>query len=331
VDPSSLRIVFMGSASFAVPSLAALADAGFVVPLVVTRADKPSGRGLEMAETPVKRLAVARGLPVIQPKTLRTAEVQAEIAAAGADLIVVAAYGRILPPEILDPPRFGCINVHGSLLPRWRGAAPVQWSVIRGDPETGITIMRMDPGLDTGPILSKAATPIAPDDTAATVYDRLAAMGPALLLEALAGVVDGRLQARPQDDSLATLAPPLQKETGRIDWARGSREVADLVRGVEPWPGAYTYGAKNLRLRVFPFLVAVPGASAPALGEAPGTVLSVDADGAVVRTGDGAVRIGEIQPAGSRRMTAREAAAGRRLQVGDVLGSGPESAAMETP
>lgn len=326
MDPTSLRIVFMGSASFAVPSLAALADAGFVIPLVVTRADKPSGRGLELSETPVKRLAVARGLPILQPKTLRTVEVQDQIAAARADLIVVAAYGRILPPEILDPPRFGCINVHGSLLPRWRGAAPVQWSVIRGDPETGITIMRMDPGLDTGPILLKAATPIAPDDTAATVYDRLAAMGPALLLEALAGVIDGTLQAVPQDATLATLAPPLQKETGRIDWTRSSREIIDLVRGVEPWPGAYTYGTKDVRLRVFPVVTAERDTPATP----PGTVLLVDADGAVVRTGDGAVRIREVQPAGSRRMTAREAAAGRRLQVGDVLGQGPEAAAVET-
>lgn len=326
MDPTSLRIVFMGSASFAVPSLAALADAGFVIPLVVTRADKPSGRGLELSETPVKRLAVARGLPILQPKTLRTVEVQDQIAAARADLIVVAAYGRILPPEILDPPRFGCINVHGSLLPRWRGAAPVQWSVIRGDPETGITIMRMDPGLDTGPILLKAATPIAPDDTAATVYDRLAAMGPALLLEALAGVIDGTLQAVAQDATLATLAPPLQKETGRIDWTRSSREIIDLVRGVEPWPGAYTYGTKDLRLRVFPSLKAEIDTPATP----PGTVLLVDGDGAVVRTGDGAVRICEVQPAGSRRMTAREAAAGRRLQVGDVLGQGPEAAAVET-
>jgi len=325
VVPSSLRVVFMGSASFAVPSLAALADAGFVLPLVVTRADKPSGRGLELSQTPVKQLAVARGLPVFQPKTLRTPEVQAEIAAARPDLIVVAAYGRILPPEILDLPPLGPINVHGSLLPRWRGAAPVQWSVIRGDPETGITIMRMDPGLDTGPMLLRAATPIAPEDTAGTVYDRLAAMGPALLLQALAGVVDRTIEPVPQDDSLATLAPPLKKETGRIDWARPSREIADLVRGVEPWPGAYTYGAKNLRLRLFPFAQPVPDAPAAPSG----TVLAIDAEGALVRTGDGAVRLRDVQPAGSRRMTAREAAAGRRWSVGDVLGDGPESAPRE--
>ncbi len=321
MTPSSLRIVFMGSASFAVPSLQALADAGFALPLVVTRADKPSGRGLEVSETPVKKLASALGLPLLQPKTLRTPEVQGAIAQARPDLVVVAAYGRILPPEVLDLPRFGCINVHGSLLPRWRGAAPVQWSVIRGDPRTGVTIMRMDPGLDTGPMLLKGATPIAPDDTAATVYDRLAAMGPALLLQALEGVVDGTMTAVPQDEALATLAPPLKKEDGRIDWARTSREVADRVRGVEPWPGAYTYGAKDLRLRVFPFAQAVPDAS----GAAPGTVLSVDAEGAKVRTGDGAVLLRDLQPAGSRRMTAREAAAGRRLSVGDVLGPGPEA------
>jgi len=170
-------------------------------------------------------------------------------------------------------------------------------------------------------MLLKGATPIAPDDTAATVYDRLAAMGPALLLQAVAGIVDGTMQAEPQDDALATLAPPLKKEDGRIDWTRPSREVADLVRGVEPWPGAYTYGAKDLRMRVFPFVRPVQDAS----GAAPGTVLSVDADGARVRTGDGAVLVRDVQPAGSRRMSAREAAAGRRLAVGDVLCPGPEA------
>ncbi len=316
MEAQSIRLVFMGSASFAVPSLAALVDAGFQIPLVLTRADKPSGRGLELTQTPIKRLAIQRGLAVIQPKTLRTPEVHELIAAERADIIIVAAYGRILPSEILDMPRFGCLNVHGSLLPRWRGAAPVQWSVIRGDCETGITIMRMDPGLDTGPILLTESTPIAPEDTSATVYDRLAVMGPNLLLRAIAGVVDGRLPSLPQDDSRATLAPPLQKETGLVDWARSSREVSDLIRGVEPWPGAYTFAAKGVRLRIFPFLTAVADTS----GSAPGTVLALDGDAVVVRTGDGAVRFCDVQPAGSRRMSAREAAAGRRIAVGDRLG-----------
>lgn len=321
MDPARLRIVFMGSATFAVPSLQALCDAGHDVALVLTRADKPVGRGLELSRTPVKKLALALGLPLLQPKTLRDAAVQADIAAARPDVIVVVAYGRILPPEVLDVPPLGCINVHGSLLPRWRGAAPVQWSVIRGDPVTGITIMRMDPGLDTGPMLLQASTPVAPDDTAATVYDRLAAMGPPLLLQALAGVAAGTLPATTQDDASMTLAPPLKKEDGRIDWTLPGREIADLVRGVEPWPGAYTYGARDLRLRVFPFVQPVADDSA----FAPGTVLALEGDALRVRTGDGALLLRDLQPAGSRRMGARDLVAGRRVSVGDVLGAGPEA------
>jgi methionyl-tRNA formyltransferase len=313
------RILFLGSASFAVPSLAALVDAGYEVPLVVTRPDKPSGRGLEVSQTPVRKFAVERGLPVFQPPGVRTPEVHAVLRDAAPDVAVVAAYGRILPRDILDLPPRGCVNVHGSLLPKYRGAAPIQWAVIRGEAETGVTVMRMDEGLDTGPILSVSATPVRTDDTAATLFDRLADLGAALLARTLPAVLDGTASATPQDGSLATLAPILTKDAGRIDWFWPGTRVADLVRGVEPWPGAFTFTPAGVRLRVFPFVAADVGHDG-----VPGQVLAIDGDGMVVRAGDGAVRVAQVQPAGSRRMSPRELAAGRRLAVGDVLGDGPQ-------
>lgn len=321
MDPSSVRMTFMGSASFAVPSLAALAAAGYRIVQVVTRVDKPRGRGLEIARTPVAERAEALGLPVFQPRTLRTPEVFEALRDAAPDVIVVAAYGRILPPEVLALPRHGCVNVHGSILPRYRGAAPVQWAVIRGESETGVTLMRMDEGLDTGPILAIRTTPIADDDTAATVYDRLAGIGAELLAASLPGILDGTIAPVPQDPAAATLAPPLEKDVGAIDWTAPSRTVRDLVRGVEPWPGAFTTTPAGLRLRVFPPVAREIGGGFDGV---PGQVLEVDRDGMVVRTGDGAVRVREVQPAGSRRMDARDAVAGRRVRIGDVLAPPPK-------
>jgi len=317
------RIVFMGSASFAVPALRALVASGYDVALVVTRQDKPSGRGLEVSETPVKKAAAAAGLPVFQPATLRTPEVRQALRDARPDLMVVAAYGRILPPEVLAiPPRLpsgacGCLNVHGSLLPKYRGAAPIQRAVIDGETETGVSIMAMDEGLDTGPVIEAAATHIREDDTAATLFDRLAAMGADLLARTIPPALAGTAVPRPQDETRATLAPILRKEAGAVDWSRSWRAVADLVRGVEPWPGAYTLTPAGVRLRVFPFLRRAVGS----LG-VPGEVLAVERDGMVVKCGEDAVLVAEVQPAGSRRMTPREAAAGRRVAVGDVLGPG---------
>lgn len=319
MDPAALRVTFMGSASFAVPSLVALVEAGYRVVQVVTRLDKPRGRGLEIARTPIAERATALGLPLFQPKTLRTPEVLEALRAAAPDLIVVAAYGRILPAEVLALPRFGCVNVHGSILPKYRGAAPVQWAVIRGEAETGVTLMRMDEGLDTGPILAIRTLPIGERDTAATVYDRLADLGAEALVACLPGILDGSIPPVPQDSDGATLAPPLDKDVGAIDWAAPSRVVRDLVRGVEPWPGAFTNTPAGLRLRVFPPVVPEIGGGFDGV---PGQVLGVDRDGMVVRTGDGAVRVLHVQPAGSRRMDARDAVAGRRVRVGDVLGPG---------
>jgi len=229
----------------------------------------------------------------------------------------VVAYGRILPPDVLAIPVHGCINVHGSLLPKYRGAAPIQWSVINGDTETGVTIMLMDEGCDTGPILLQRAIPIAQTETAGTLFERLAPMGASLLLEALSGVLAGTLDQVPQDSVKATAAPILAKEVGLIDWSRSADQVCNLVRGTDPWPGAYTFTDKGLRLRILPFLESV------SLVGQPGKILGIDAHGMVVATHDKAVLIREIQPAGGRRMAPRELAAGRRIAKGDQLG-GPE-------
>jgi methionyl-tRNA formyltransferase len=317
MDPSALRVTFMGSAAFAVPSLSAMAAAGYRLVQVVTRADKPRGRGLDLARTPIAERATALGLPLFQPRTLRTPEVLEALREAAPDLVVVAAYGRILPPEVLALPRYGCVNVHGSILPKYRGAAPVQWAVIRGESETGVTLMQMDEGLDTGAVLAVRATPISDEDTAATVTDRLAELGAALLVESLPGIMDGSTAPVPQDDAAATLAPPLEKGDGAIDWTASSRTVRDRVRGVEPWPGAFTMTQGGLRLRVFPPVLREIGGGFEGV---PGQVLGADREGMVVRTGDGAVRVLEVQPAGSRRMEARDAVAGRRVRVGDILG-----------
>jgi len=312
----------MGSADFAVPSLRALVEAGFDIPLVVTRADKPKGRGLDMATTPVKRLAIELGLNLFQPPGLKKPERQQVIREARPDLIVVAAYGRILPADVLSIPprlpggRYGCVNVHGSLLPKYRGAAPIQWAVIRGEAESGVTIMAMDEGMDTGPILATRPITIEAHDTAGTLFDSLATTGAELLADNLEGILDGSVHPIDQDESLATMAPMMKKNDGAIDWSRPWRDVANLVRGVEPWPGAYTFTPGGLRLRVFPFLEAAVGTSG-----APGEVLSINRDGMVVCTGEGAVLVREIQPAGRRRMTPLELANGRKIATGDVMGA----------
>lgn len=315
----AVRVIFMGSASFAVPSLLALINAEYDVALVVTREDKRAGRGLALSETPVKQAALARGLRLFQPPNLRgVASVLAEVRP---DLVVVAAYGRILPADVLAiPPRlpggaYGCLNVHASLLPRWRGAAPIQWSILQGDSETGVSIMSMDEGLDTGPVLASARTPIRAADTAATLLERLAAMGAELLVRTIPLALAGDMQPVPQDETLATFAPALKKDFGAIDWSLPWHRVSDLVRGLEPWPGAYTFTPTRVRLRIFPFLERV------ALSDGvPGQILAIERHGMVVRCGDDSVRIAVVQPAGSRRMTPWEVAAGRRIAVGDVLG-----------
>ena len=309
---SRYRVVFMGTPAFAVPSLDALARTEEVT-LVVTNPDRPAGRGQALAVPPVKQEAQRLGIPVFQPEKAKDPVSVARIAAERPDLIVVAAYGQILPPSLLDIPRYGCINVHASLLPRYRGAAPINWAIVRGETVTGITIMKMDPGMDTGPMLHTREEPIGEEDTAETVLPRLAALGAEALTEALGKHHAGTLTETPQDGEQATYAPMLKKEHGRIDWGRPAREVRDLVRGMTPWPSAYTdYGGKMLKILA---------ASVRQEDGEPGEILSVDRDGIVVACGEKSVLLTKVQPEGGRGMSSREFAQGRRITKGDRLSS----------
>ena len=315
-----MKLVFAGTPEFAAVILDALARSGHRVEAVFTRRDARAGRGKRVTESPVKQRAAAAGIQAHQPRSMRAADAAQQLAAADPDAMVVAAYGFLLPDSILAIPRLGCINVHASVLPRWRGAAPVQHAILAGDRHTGVSIMQMDAGLDTGPILATRTCAIAPDDTAGALTGRLAGLGAAALLNTLDALETGTVEARPQDDALATLAPRLSKSRAAIDWARPAAEIERMVRAFDPWPVAHTY---------------VAGDSIPAfrvwraeLGDgdstkAPGTVLDCDKTAVAVATACGAVRITELQPPGARRMSAAEFLRGRRLAPGSRLGPGP--------
>jgi len=307
-----MRVVFMGSPEFAVPCLRALAGAHEVA-LVVSQPDKPAGRGGQLHAPEVKTAALELGLPVLQPKSARTGELEEALRASGAELAVVVAYGKILPKAVLEALPRGCINVHASLLPKYRGAAPVQWSVIHAETETGVAIMQLDEGMDTGPVLLERRVAIDPDETAGELLARLAPIGAEALLEAIAGLQAGTLPAQPQDHANASHAPMLTKADGAIDFTQTSALVAARIRGVDPWPGAQAM----LRDQVVKLFGARPTLAGTG---SPGTVLSIDASGARVATGDGAVIIREIQAPGRKRMTAQQFAAGRGIAVDDVLG-----------
>ena len=305
-----MRIIFAGTPPFAAAALNALADAGHDIALVLTQPDRPAGRGMKLTPSAVKQAALARGLPVSQPVSLKTPEAQAELRAVDADVMVVAAYGLILPQAVLDLPRFGCLNIHASLLPRWRGAAPIQRAILAGDAETGITIMQMDAGLDTGAMLSKTVVPIRDDDTAASLHDVLAAAGASAIVAALANYVT--LVPVAQDDAQATYAAKLSKDEAQLDWRQSADALARAVRAYNPAPGAWTL-LDGAPLKVW------AAATAPGAGD-PGTVLRTDAEGLVVACGGGALALREIQPAGSKRMSAAAFLAGRPLPPGTRLG-----------
>jgi methionyl-tRNA formyltransferase len=286
------RTVFMGSPEFALPALRMLFREYPLVG-VVTQPDRPAGRGKLLTPPPVKRLAEEMGVPFIQPARLRLPEALQQLRDWGPELIVVAAFGQILRSEVLDLPRHGCINVHGSLLPRWRGAAPVQAAILEGDAETGITIMRMDAGVDTGPMLSKRFTPILPEDTAGSLSQRLAELGAELLAETLPGYLDGSLQPQPQNEALATFAPMLKKEAGLLDFEFSAVRLARLVRAFNPWPGAYTFYREQV-LKIH--------RAHPVNGEAsPGSRLTHDGSPAFGCAG-GLLVLDEVQPAGKKAM-----------------------------
>ena len=294
-----MNLVFMGTPDFAMPSLAAVLDAGQTVSVVFTQPDRPRGRGLATAVMPVKEYALTHMLDVLQPETFRGGAQDEILKKLAPDCIVVVAYGRILPRSVLSIPRYGCINVHASLLPKFRGAAPIQWAVARGERETGVTTMYMAPELDAGDMIYRESTPIGPADTAGDLHDRLMHMGARLLVKTLADIEAGTAPRIPQDGTLATFAPPLKKEDARIDWMASADAVCALVRGMCPWPGAYT-GEQDNMLKVFG---AVP-AGHTVEGQ-PGQVVRTGPDGIEVCCGDGGtVLLTEVQGRGGRRMTA---------------------------
>jgi methionyl-tRNA formyltransferase len=310
------RAVFFGSPAFAVPFLDAVARATRLV-AVVSQPDRPAGRGRELAAPAVKVAAGALGVQVLQPARVRTAEFEAELRALDADVFVVVAYGRILPQALLDLPRRGCWNVHGSLLPKLRGAAPIQWSIIRGERVTGVAVMRMEAGLDTGPVAAVREVPIGDDDTTGTLGEKLAAAGAPLLSETLPSILDGSVRVTPQDDAAATLAPPLVKDDGRLRFDVAAAAVSARARGCDPWPGA-TVLLDGEVMRVFrPSVGAVPaGARRPE----PGGVVGLGPAGLLVAcAGDTAVAFAELQLPGRKRLPASAVLAGRPIPEGTSL------------
>jgi methionyl-tRNA formyltransferase len=307
------RAVFFGSPAFAVPFLETVARETALVG-VVSQPDRPAGRGKQLAEPAVKVAARRIGAPVIlQPERVRTPEFEAELRALDADVFVVVAYGRILPQALLDVPRRGCWNVHGSLLPKLRGAAPIQWAIIRGERVTGVAVMRMEAGLDTGPVAAVAEVPITDDDTTATLAVSLAAAGAPLLADTLPAILDGTVALAPQDDARATLAPPLVKEDGRLRFDEPARAVSARARGCDPWPGA-TALLDGEPLRVFGPRV-LPGAA----GGSPGAVLGLRPEGLAVACADAPIAFAELQLPNKKRMPAAALLAGRPIPPGTSL------------
>jgi len=309
-----VKVLFMGSPNFAIPILEGLLAHHQVVG-VVTQPDRPAGRGLKLHPPPVKELALAHGIPVFQPESLKREEAVAWIKAKEPDVIVVAAFGQILPPAVLRIPPYGCLNVHASLLPRYRGAAPIQAAILNGDLETGITIILMDEGLDTGPILARKAIPISPEDTAGTLEEKLSRLGAELLLETLPLWVEGKIKPLPQEGE-PSYTKPVKKEEGLLDWELSAEILARKVRAFNPWPGAFTFWKGKL-LKIWK---AVPAASAP--GETPGKVFR-DSEGVKVACGSGALLLKEIQLEGKNKMGPEEFARGQRDFLGSILTPAP--------
>jgi methionyl-tRNA formyltransferase len=317
-----MDVVFMGTPDFAVPSLLALHAAGHRIRAVVCQPDRPAGRGLKLTAPPVKQRALELALPVLQPVRMKDPALAGELSGWAPDVIVVAAYGRILPRPILDVPRQGCINVHASLLPRLRGACPIHRAILEGEPSSGVTIMRMDEGMDTGAMLLWEEVPLSARETAGTLHDRLAALGSRLIVQALARLEAGTLEPVAQDPARATLAPKLPPGIGQIDWSLPAVRVDRLIRGVTPAPGAYTF-LGELRVRILEAEPHAAGERAGARAAAPpGTIVAAHPEqGLLVSCGEGGVlRLVAIQPEGRRPQSAREFLAGHRLRPGDRLG-----------
>lgn len=317
---TSFRIVFMGTPEFAVPTLTALHHSRHQVALVVTQPDRPSGRGRQTKSPPVKQAAAQFGYETIQPEKVRTDDFVETVSAYRPDFQVVVAYGHILTRRILDIPARGSINVHASRLPKYRGAAPIHWAIVNGETETGVTTMFMDEGMDTGDILLTAREKIRPEDTTGSLHDRLAELGAGLLIETLDGLAAGTIQPSPQDHSKATLAPLLKKDAGLIPWEKSADQVVDWIRGMTPWPGAFSY-LEGRRLKVFKATAADTPAPAP-----PGTVVEGFSEELRVATGSGVVFIEEIQDESGKRMNIKDYLRGHPIAPGSRFSSQPSAA-----
>lgn len=308
-------IVFMGTPDFAVPCLRALIDAGHRIVAVVTQPDRPVGRKRVLTPTPVKEEAQRHGIPVLQPNKMRAPEAVAQLAAYKPDLIVTAAYGQLLPKAVLELPAYGCINVHGSLLPKYRGGAPIQRSVMNGDQVTGVTIMYMAEGMDTGDMISKTEVAIEPEDDSGSMFAKLSEAGAALLLPTVTAIMNGTASRTPQNDAESTYAPNLSREDECIEWERSAVQIHNQVRGLSPRPGAFTYWNGDV-FKVWR-TAAEPGSAS---GKEPGTVISADADGIRVSTGDGVIQLLTVQPAGKKPMPVSEFMKSGQLKAGDRFG-----------
>ncbi|TNI71360.1 methionyl-tRNA formyltransferase [Aeromonas media] len=303
---NKLKLIFAGTPDFAARHLAALLSSDHEVVAVYTQPDKPAGRGQKLTASPVKELALANDLPVYQPASLRNEAAQAELAALGADLMVVVAYGLILPKAVLDTPRLGCLNVHGSLLPRWRGAAPIQRAIWAGDAETGVTIMQMDVGLDTGAMIRKVSCPIAFDETSASLYDKLAELGPQALVDTLGAMAAGETTAEAQDDALANYAQKLSKEEARIDWSMEAVAIERCIRAFNPWPISW-FEVTEQTIKVWQAEIIDSDH-----GQSAGTLLKADKQGIDVATGKGVLRLLTLQPPGKKAMSVPDLLNSRR-------------------
>jgi methionyl-tRNA formyltransferase len=313
-DDPITRLVFCGTPPFAVPTLERLVDAGFAISLVVTQPDKPHGRGLELSPSPVKERALQLGLAVTQPEKIKNNEqLRSQLAGLNPDAIVVVGYGRIIPQWMIDLPPLGNINLHASLLPKYRGAAPIQWAIACGEPVTGVTTMRIDAGLDTGDILLQREIPVAPDDTAVTIAPRMATVGADLMVETLQTLRAGSITPRPQEESQASLAPLLKKEDGHLNFTRPAIEICNRLRGFQPWPGGFTsFRGKNLHV----------WAATPTTARVAPATIAVEGSRLLVGAGEStAIEVLEVQPEGKKRMPARDFIHGYHPQRGEKLGA----------
>lgn len=313
-----MKLVFMGTPEFSVPALLSLIEGGHEVAAAVTQPDKPKGRGKEMQMTPVKEAALAHGIPVFQPEKIRNNEEFLEqLKEINPDAAVVAAFGQLLPKEVLTLPRYGCINIHASLLPKYRGAAPIQWAIIDGEKETGLTTMYMEEGLDTGDMLLKTVIPIEPEETGGSLHDKLAKAGGPLILETLKRLEEGTLERAVQTGETC-YAKMLTKALGKVDWSMGAAAIERLIRGLSPWPSAYSrLGKKTVKLWRAEVLGDVPGIDTE--GMIPGTVAAVRKDAVLIKTGDGLLAVKELQLEGKKRMDAGAFLRGCPLQAGDKM------------